>query len=411
MQKCIGIAVIKKLGGKLMKKITALICSAILCAGTLAVGGCNAGGETAEKSVMNLSLNPEVEFVLDADNKVVSVNALNEEGNLIVQAEAFTGKTADEAAKLFVQVSKDTGFLVSGTVSNGENEIEISISGNEKAATELYNSVKSEVQEYLTAENVTAQIEKATIDKEDLQELVAECAPYLEAAEIQAMEYSALVEEILASRKETAEFYSQEIKEAYYQAKAVAMEQAELEALKGHLGEAQKYIYDATYTAYSTAIELIESTRKTMLVEENSPYQLALTAFRTAKTDYVNYRNYVASLEQTEITTAITTTLDNYETVLDSAEDALESAKETAETALATAKTQVKTAYNAVVAFLDSASVKASDYLDEISTKQKQAQTAFFTQFETAYATAIAAAETNWANMKTALENGGAAAE
>ena len=389
-----------------MKKLMAIICSAVfLGSGVTAFSGCNLfGGKNEEKTVMNLSLNPEVEFVLDADNKVVSVNALNEEGNLIVSAEVFTGKTADEAAKLFVEVSKETGFLVSGNVSDGDNEIEISISGDASAATKLYDGVKGKVQEYLTSQNVTATIEKETIDKEDLQELVAECAPYLEAAEIQAMEYSALVEEILASRKETAEFYSQEVKNAYYEAKAFAMEQAELEALKGHLNEMQKLMYEAAYTGYSTAVNLIETTRKTMLVDESSPYQLALAAFRTAKTDYVNYREYVASLTQTEVTTAITAALDNYETLLDAAEDTLETAKETVETALATTKTQVKTAYDTVVAFLDSASVKANDHLEEISTKQQAAQTAFFTEFETTYEAAITAAETNWANMKSALQ-------
>ena len=91
-----------------MKKMMAVLGASIFTfTGMSVFAGCS---EQAEgKTVMNVSLNPEVEFVLDADNKVVSVNALNEEGNLIVSAEVFTGKSAEEAAQLFVKVSKETG--------------------------------------------------------------------------------------------------------------------------------------------------------------------------------------------------------------------------------------------------------------------------------------------------------------
>ena len=82
-----------------MKKL-AIFCAAMMAAtGVSAFAGC---AEAKEQKVMNLSLNPEVEFVLDENDKVVSVNALNEEGNLIVSAEVFTGKTAEEAAKLLL---------------------------------------------------------------------------------------------------------------------------------------------------------------------------------------------------------------------------------------------------------------------------------------------------------------------
>lgn len=106
---------------------------------------------------MNVSLNPQVEFVLDADNKVVTVNALNEEGNLIAGAEVFVGKTAEEAAK------------------------------------ELFDDVKQSVQKYLGESGITATFtQAAAITEETIEKLVAECAPYLEAAEIKAMEYGEL---------------------------------------------------------------------------------------------------------------------------------------------------------------------------------------------------------------------------
>lgn len=358
---------------------------------------------------MNLSLNPEVEFVLDASDKVVSVNALNEEGNLIVSAEVFTGKTADEAARLFVEVSKETGFLVSGTVNNGENELKISFSGNANEAETLYNEVKEKVNEYFTAENITATVEQAAaITEAQIEALVAECSPYLELAEIRAMEYNELMQTLLKSRQETAEFYSQELKNAYYEAKAFVMEQTELQAVKTAAGISglSAIAFDTAYGLYTGAVETIEDTRMKLLVNENSPYQIALKGFREAKTDYLNYRNYVASLEQNELTSAISEQLANYQALVDSAETALISAGETASTTLDAVKAQIKTVYDSVVAEIEEYSEKANQYASKIATKQQEAQKTFFSNFETNYAAAITAAKTNWNNMQAELEQG-----
>lgn len=84
---------------------------------------------------MNVSLNPKVEFVPNSKDKVVSVNALNEEENIIISSDVESvGVDADTAVKLFVGVSKDTGYLVSGNIQAGDNNIDVSISGDKKNA-------------------------------------------------------------------------------------------------------------------------------------------------------------------------------------------------------------------------------------------------------------------------------------
>ncbi|MBR1984029.1 MAG: hypothetical protein IKA12_05030 [Clostridia bacterium] len=392
-----------------MKKIFTVILATIMSTiSAVSLVGCNLFGSDEQK-IMNLSLNPEVEFILDADDKVVSVNALNEEGNLIVSAEVFTGKTAEEAASLFVEVSKETGFLVTGNVNAGENELKISFSGDEKSAEKLYEDVKATVDGYFTSENITATVAQATaITEQQLQALVADCAPYLDSAKIQAMEYNELIKELTESRKETAEFYSQELKNAYYEAKAFSMEQVEIQAVKVKAGITglAGIAFDTAYGVYASTIQLIEETRMTMLVDENSPYQIALKAFRKAKTDYLNYRNYVASLEQNQITTAISEQLASYQTAVDSTETALINAGVEANNALDLAKAELKTIYDGVIELIEEYSAKVSQYADEIATKQIENQTTFFNNFETSYATAISTAKNNWSAMKTQLEQG-----
>ncbi len=388
-----------------MKKAIAILGSALMLAmGTTTFVACDDNQE--EKTVMNLSCNPSIELVLDADDKVVSVNALNEEGNMVISAEAFTGKTAEEAANLFVKVSKETGFLVSGSANVGGNEIKVSFSGDAEAAEKLYEDVKAEMDAYLSAENITAQIQQAAaITEAQLEALVAECAPYMAQAEIQALEYAELVETLYESRKETAEFYSQELKNAYYEAKAFALEQAEMEVLKGQLDAGKKIIVEGLYTVYTGAIDTIENTRKTMLVDENSPYQKALKDFREKKVEYLKFREKAAGMAAEEYKATAEAQLAVLDQAVEMAEAALLAAGETANAALDAASVQVTAAYDAVMAQIEKASIQAKDHVDAISAKQKEAITAFTTEFEADYAAAVTAAKTDWDNMKASLKD------
>ncbi len=388
-----------------MKKTVAIFTTALMLAGATALVGCNKEEAQAQMKVMNVSCNPSVEFVLNDEDKVISVNALNEEGNLVLTAETFVGKDAEEAAKLFVQVSNETGFIVSGNAQYGNNEVSISFSGDAKQAEALYNEVKAKVNEYLSEENITATIKQAqAITEEQLEQLVAECAPYMEMAEIQALEYMELVETIYASRKETVDFYSQELKNAYYEAKAFAMQQAELETLKSKLPTLAQAALSAAQSAYESAVNSIEQTRKDQLVSETSAYQKALNNFRQAKVEYLKYREEVAAMEQNAITEAILSVLNSYESAVNAAEQALVAAGEAANAALDSIKATVDSTYQSVVSIIETASVQASEYLDEISANQKAAQEQFFADFEAGYASAITAAETGWKDMKAQLE-------
>ncbi len=388
---------------KKMKKMTAIICSAtLLLTGASALVSCGEE-ETPEKTVMNVSCNPEVEFVLDDENKVVSANALNEEGNLVLNGEVFVGLSAEEAGKLFVSVSVDMGFIVESKVQITENEISVSFTGD---ATELYNSVKSQIDVYLTEENITATITQgAAITKQYLQDMVAQCAPYLEAAEIAKMDRAELVEVIYESRKETAEYYSQELKNAYYEAKAFILEQAEVEALKGQMNAIAQAALQTTYDAYSAAVAKIEEVRTAQFLAADSDYQVKLAAFREKKIEFLQYREEVAQMEENEFTPAIEAMLDGYELAVNTAEELYVAAGNAANGLLDTAKATAKSAYDAVVGVIETFVTRTDKVLSEISTKQQAAKEQFFLDFETSYAAAIAKAESDWAAMKATLEN------
>lgn len=388
-----------------MRKNIAVILLFSLIFGIFALSGCNNEQVVkTEKTVMNLSLNPAIEVVLDEEDKVITVNALNEEGNLIISATAFQnveGKSAEEVARLFVQVSKETGYLVSGHVG-GENQISISISGDDKLAKKLYSDVKTQVEEYLEEMDLEATlVQAAAVTEEQLRLALAECAPYIEEAKLRAMEHKELVEQLAASRKETAQMYSQELKNAYYEAKAFAMEQAKLEALKEKLQAVEKMMFELLNTAYVSSIDLVEQARLKFLVEENSIYQLALANLRERKAAYLAYRNELAAQDPGAVTEEMKQHLANLEAALETAEANLVSQSGEAHRLLDDVKAQMTTAYNQVLAMFEEVDMVAM--ADEISQKQTAALEDFFVEFETKYADAKEAALENWNDMAAGL--------
>lgn len=389
-----------------MKKFTMIalvLCLGIVCPFIFAA----CGTQKAESTVMNVSLNPEVEFILDENDTVVSVNALNEEGNLIINGQVFVGKSAEEAVKLFVSISKETGFLVSGNVNVGENEVNISFSGDTKKAENLYKDIKSKVEQYLSEENITATLNKVeTLSKEYLQKMVEKCAPYIEKAKVEAMSYKELLDELIASRKETAELYSQELKDAYYRAKADIVNEEKFEYLKSQLIEAQKVAFETINEIYLSAKKSLEEAKYSLFVDESSAYQVALKNYRAAKTEFLNYRNYVASLDPNEVTEAVTKTLDALEAQLKNAEEALNTAYNSAMASFETAQSALDKAYNALVNFLAEAGKDVNGALDKIQTNLDTKLTSFEDSFKSKHSEQMQKAQTEWKQMKDKLMEG-----
>ncbi|MBQ9714060.1 MAG: hypothetical protein IJV83_01920 [Clostridia bacterium] len=392
------------------------VCGGVACAFAMAVvlpGLWGGSGEVkaSEMKVMNISCNPSVEFVLNEEDVVVSVNALNEEGNLVISAETFDGKTAEEAARLFVQVAEESGFIVSG--SNVEligvtNEITVAFSGDSAAAEALYDTIKGEVENYFTKKDIQGRIAKAekAITEEDLKILITECSPNIALEKVQAMGYAELVEMLADARQETKDLYSQELKNAYYEMKAFALEKSGLDTVKENVDVITATILDGVYTPYTEAVSAIEEMRIALLVDEDSPYQQALEAFRLAKTQYLNYRNEVAQMEKSAITDAVLAQLNGYKNVLEEAESVLRACGIQANEKLEEQKEFIKGIYEEVLQTLNGFELDVKDYADKIESEHKQASEKAFEDFKTKCEKEINAAHDKWTEMKGELGKG-----
>ena len=117
--------------------------------------------EEGTVSRMTVDINPSVEFMIDDQNKVISVTALNDDGSILIVGESFIGKTPEEATELVVKLASETGYLVEGNVEASENTVKISVSGDSKYAEKLMQDVSKKAESVLAALDIPGKVEKA----------------------------------------------------------------------------------------------------------------------------------------------------------------------------------------------------------------------------------------------------------
>lgn len=340
---------------KVWKKIAACGLSLALAAGTCTLlAGCG-GGDSEAAARMQVDINPSVEFILDEDNKVLSVTALNDDGALIIAGEAFVGKTAEDAVELMVSISTEAGYLVKGDLSAGQDGITVSITGDEEAAQKLYDDVKAGVDAFLEESGINAAVERGEALKLDaLRALVQKADPTLTDEEVESMTEEQLLNALKISRIETAQLLTEELRDAYNTAKEYDFRFAERQATKdiiSELGSAYQTFLDGYAKAldsYRQAIQAVEQARYDYLVDAESDYQKKLAEVRAQKDKVLEQRKEVAELSEGAAKDAAEAALAAEEATLQTLEAALELAGDTANAAFGLALSAMNTVENAL---------------------------------------------------------------
>ena len=381
---------------KLWKKIAACGMSLALAAGTCALlAGCGGGdGEAAAR--MQVDINPSVEFILDADDKVLSVTALNDDGALIVAGEAFVGKTAEDAVELMASISTDAGYLVKGELSAGQDGITISITGDEEAAQKLYEDVKAGVDAFLEKIGIDAAVERGEALKLDaLRDLVQAADPTLSDEEVAGMTEEQLLNALKISRIETAQLLTEELRAAYNTAKEYDFRFAERQATKSvieGLGSAYESFlngYAAALDSYQKAIQAVEQARYDYLVDAGSDYQKILAEVREQKDKVLEQRKEAAELPEGAAKEAAKAALAAEEAILETKEAALELAGDAANASFDLALSAMKTVENALTELEKTFPEEITTALTENAQKAQDAMNAAkdeaFAKFEEAH--------------------------
>jgi len=400
------------------KRLTSifLLCTLFLTA--ISFTSCsNAKPEEGSVTRMTVDINPSVEFMIDDQNKIVSVTALNDDGSILIVGEAFVGKTPEEAIEMMVTLASDTGYLVQGNAEASENTVKISVSGDSKYAEQLKKDITEKAKDTLKALDINGTVEKVEALKIDaLRQMALSISLYTEE-EISTMDEGQLYKVISAGRIETALLMTEEMRSAYYSAKEYKISFAQREETARIIKELGG-LYNLTHTTYKTALDVystaiteLDNFRYEMLVSPESEYQKSLTELREAKIELLKQKNYTASLnvngeEYASATVTLQLTEENYNKMLAAYEKIGTDLNATLEALIAKLK-QAESNLTELedTLFDENIEAKLQENAAEIEASLNAAKDGFFAEFESAHAEDIAAIEETLLAKKQQLKS------
>jgi hypothetical protein len=380
---------------------------------------CSNKAKPEEGSVtrMTVDINPSVEFMIDDQNKIVSVTALNDDGSILIVGEAFVGKTPEEAVEMMVTLASDTGYLVQGNAEVTENTVKISVSGDSKYAEQLIKDTTKKANDTLKALDITGKVEKVEALKIDALRQMALSTSLYNEEEIAAMDEAQLYKVISAGRIETALLLTEEMRSAYYSAKEYKISFAEREETAKIIKELGG-LYNLTHAAYKTALDVystaiteLDDFRYEMLVSPESEYQKSLTKLREAKVEFLKQKNYTASLdingeEYASATVTLQMTEENYDKMLAAYEKIgtdLNASLEALIAKLREAETKLIELEDTL--FDENIEAKLQEKATDIEASLNAAKDGFFAEFESAHAEDIATIERSLLDKKQQLKS------
>ena len=127
-----------------MKKISVItaifLTMALIC--TVFVGCLNTDKKAEEsKTYVGIDINPSVNLVIGEDGKVESVEAANEDAQVMLYGEVIVGKTAEEAFELIAQLAVDCGYLTEE--NSGVNVTVVAGDGSAEAEAKVADVVEA----------------------------------------------------------------------------------------------------------------------------------------------------------------------------------------------------------------------------------------------------------------------------
>lgn len=146
-------------------------------------------GNNGSESVMTLTVNPDVSFVVDGNDKVVSVSYGNEDAGCLYANVNFNGMNVNSAIQIFVEQS-----VISGHFDLTAEEVTVNVSGSVDAdVSELLDTAKAKVEEVAKSLGITVTVNAQKLEKTVLVETAKLLAPDKTDAELEAMDSKELV--------------------------------------------------------------------------------------------------------------------------------------------------------------------------------------------------------------------------
>ena len=143
-------------------KFKKLICTLLtLSLGVFALASCTGGdGDGEELNYVSLRINPEIELLCDNSGEVVSVNAVNEDGEIVLESVDLMGMDIADASATFAEAVDDLGYI---NEDGSENTVFVGVEGADSSAIE--EKINKNIRSYFDNNGINGKVSKETLDK------------------------------------------------------------------------------------------------------------------------------------------------------------------------------------------------------------------------------------------------------
>ena len=111
---------------------------------------------------IGLRINPEIEMVADENGVIVSANAVNEDGEVVLSEVELEGKTAEDATEAFTETAVDLGYL---DPAKAKDTVYVDVNGeNAEVVAKVEKSLSDKVMKYFEKKGIAGKVSKEVLD-------------------------------------------------------------------------------------------------------------------------------------------------------------------------------------------------------------------------------------------------------
>lgn len=235
------------------------------------------------EAIIQIDVNPSVEFVVDDSDKVLSVKGLNDDGKLILTDEEFENLSLKDAVSKLLNLEEKTNFL-SETNKNVTLTLTIENKGVEEVLTNKLNQILKSTQN-----NLSTNIEIKFNTSKSIEDL----KDYVNSIDIiknvQDLQYSELIGIVRKYHEDVRTLDSIALENLYLKSKTEYFEELKenkIKELVNDLDDSYKTQidrYNKLYLLVKETYNNLQATYESLYVDNNSPYKMALKDLEEVK--------------------------------------------------------------------------------------------------------------------------------
>ncbi len=196
-----------------MKKLVSFLCLCFLFVNMIS---CQAKEE--EFTYVLLDFEPKIEIVIDSSNTIKAINGLNDEGKMVLYDEVYNEKKLEDVLPKIIKQYKDLGYIVTGSIKEFSQTIEISVTGS-MAKDDLHiieMKINESIQDAISNLKLNAKtVIKDTLQKDYLVTKVLSNKPWLAKETIETMDTKELMLNVKEAVLENSQFASLALENFY----------------------------------------------------------------------------------------------------------------------------------------------------------------------------------------------------